>query len=44
MLKSKISKSEVVIRNPDSDILNKKTKQIIVSKGNQIELRLIMEK
>ena len=44
MLKSKISKSKVVIRNPDSDILNKKTKQIIVSKGNQIELRLIMEK
>jgi hypothetical protein len=44
MVKSKITKSEVVIKNPDSDILNKKTKQIIVSKGNQIELCLIMEK
>jgi hypothetical protein len=44
MIKSKISKSEIVIKNPDTDILNKKTKQIIIPKGNQIELWLIMEK
>lgn len=44
MKQSKIKKSEIVVKNPESDILDKVTKDIIVPQSKQIELRLILEK
>lgn len=44
MKNSTIKESSVIVKNPDSDILNKKTGKVLVPKGHQLELRLILEK
>lgn len=44
MTKSRIISNEVVVKNPESDIRDKRTKRIVVPKGQQKELRIILSK
>lgn len=44
MILSKIESWEIKILNPDKPIRNKKTKEILVPIGKQIELRLVLKK
>lgn len=44
MPSSQISYVETVIKNPDENIRKRKSKEILIPKGQQIELRLILRK
>ncbi len=41
---SQISSYEIIVRNPDSDVRKKSDKSILIPKGQQIELRLVLRK
>lgn len=41
---SRIIKQEVVIKNPNDDVKDKRTKKTLIPKGNQKELRVILSK
>ena len=44
MSRSQISHYEIVVQNPDNDIKKKNSNEILVPKGQQIELRLVLRK
>lgn len=44
MKRSTIRESSVIVKNPDSDVISRKTKQVLIPKGQQLELRMILEK
>lgn len=41
---SKITDQQILIQNPDSDTIDRKTNKVIVPKGQKIELRLTLRK